>query len=696
MRMARDWLFEIGVEELPPKESPRLAEQLEAAAQTKLTEARLDYDAVAVYYTPRRLTLHVQGLDERQPDTVDEARGPAKHIGFDDDGTPTQAAEGFARSQGVAVDDLVVKSTDQGDYIFAEKRVEGRETPEVLSELAPTSVRSLAPSETMRWDESGLRFIRPIRWLLSLYGDTAIDVRLGRLQSGTVTRGHRLLGADEIEVPNVERYFQVLADNGVVLDPEDRREAINSALATIANDIKAHPALSDDLRAEIADNLENPAPVLGQFPERFLELPREVLETTLVEHQKFVPFAVGAKASPYFVGFRDGSTGQDEVVRQGYERVVVARLEDSAFFFEEDRRTSLDALADGLNRVIYQEQLGTIHDKVERMRQIAHKLTERLDWAGHQAHIDSAVRLSKADLLTQMVGEFPDLEGRMGGIYARLDGHPEPVCAGIYEHYQPKTAADPSPETSVGIVVSLADKLDTVVGSLLLGEAPTGSRDPLGIRRKTNGIVRILVERDLDLDLNGVLDDIEALYGFLPDRASLDEVRSFVRERLGRELRERHGLAHDIVDSVTAVPELNPLRTRQRAQAIRDVREDERFRTLVHAFERVANITRDRSAKHFHPQYFTEDAEQALWRAALKAEGQMEQLAASGDFAGMVERLLALQEPIDAYFEDVLVMAKDHLVRENRLAFLTWIRELFQAVGDLSQLVVEGERHADR
>jgi len=694
--MGRDWLFEIGVEELPPKEAPRLAEQLDAAAHEHLTGALLDYNSVAVYYTPRRLTLHVQGLDERQPDTVEEARGPATHIGFDEDGNPTQAAEGFARSQDVAVDDLVVKSTDQGDYIYVEKRVEGREATEVLRELAPTIVRSLAPSETMRWDDSGLRFIRPIRWLLSLYGDTTIDVRLGRLRASAVTRGHRLLGEDGIEVPDVERYFQKMADNGVMLDPDDRREAISAALATIANDIKAHPALSDDLRGEIADNLENPAPVLGQFPDRFLELPREVLETTLVEHQKFVPFAVGAKASPYFVGFRDGSTGQDEVVRRGYERVVVARLEDSAFFFEEDRRTSLEALADGLNRVVYQKQLGTIHDKIERMRQIAQKLTERLDWASHQAHVDPAVRLSKADLLTQMVGEFPDLEGRMGGIYARLDGHPEPVYAGIYEHYQPKTAGDPSPETPVGIVVSLADKLDTIVGSLLLGEAPTGSRDPLGIRRKTNGIVRILIERDLDLDLNGILGDIESLYGFLPDRAALDDVRSFVHERLERELRERHELAHDIVDSVTAVPELNPLRTLQRARAIEGVRGDERFRTLVHAFERVANITRDRSAKHFHPHYFTEDAEQALWRAALKAEGQTDQLAASGDFAGMVERLLALQEPIDAYFEDVLVMANDHLVRENRLAFLTWIRELFQSVGDLSQLVVEGERHADR
>ena len=692
--MARDWLFEIGVEELPPTESPRLAEQLRDAAHAHLQAARLDYDSVEIYHTPRRLTLLVGELAERQPDTVEEARGPAKHIGFDEAGNPTQAAEGFARGQGATVDDLVVKSTDQGEYLFLDKRIEGRDTPEVLSELAPQIVQALAPSETMRWDDSGLRFIRPIRWLVCLYGDTPVDVELGRLRSGTITRGHRLLGEAEIEIPNVARYVPLLNDNGVILDPEARRAEISSALETIANDVKAHPALSEELHHEIANNLEHPAPVLGQFPERFLELPREVLETTLVEHQKFVPFAVGEKASPYFVGFRDGSTGQDDIVRRGYERVVIARLEDSAFFFDEDRRTSLEELTEGLNRVVYQEQLGTIRDKVERMRQIARRLVEHLDWRDAEAEVDQAVRLSKADLLTQMVGEFPDLEGRMGGIYGRLDGHPDPVCDGVYEHYQPKSAADPSPETPVGIVVSLADKLDTVVGSLLLGEAPTGSRDPLGIRRKTNGIARILVERDLDLDLDAVLKDIESLYAFLPEREPLERVRSFVRERLGRELRERHEIPYDVVDAVVAVPQLNPLRTLQRARAIQAVREDERFRTLVHAFERVANITRDRTAKHFHPQYFTEDAEQALWRAALKAEGQIEQLKDTGDFAGMVDRLLALQEPIDAYFEDVLVMANDHLVRENRLAFLAWIRGLFHAVGDLSRLVVEGERDA--
>lgn len=693
--MARDWLFEIGVEELPPKESPRLAEQLRDAAASHLQDARLDYAHIEILYTPRRLVLYVQDLDEHQPDTVEEARGPAKHIAFDDAGNPTQAAEGFVRGQGASVDDLVVKSTDGGEYLFLDKRVEGRETIDVLSELSPKVVYDLSPSETMRWDDSGLRFIRPIRWLLCLYGDTAIDVELGHLRSGTVTRGHRLLGEAEIQIPNVGRYFSSLNANGVILDPQARREAITSALEQVANDVKAHPALSEGLHHEIADNLEHPAPVLGQFPDRFLELPREVLETTLVEHQKFVPFAVGEKASPYFVGFRDGSTGQDDIVRQGYERVVIARLEDSAFFFAEDRQTSLEALSKGLNRVVYQEQLGTIRDKIERMRQISHRLADRLDWSDAQDDIDRAVRLCKADLLTQMVGEFPDLEGRMGGIYARLDGHPEAVCVGIYEHYQPKSAGDVSPETPVGVVVSLADKLDTVVGSLLLGEAPTGSRDPLGIRRKANGIVRILVERELDLDLGMLLKDIEGLYKFLPDREPLERVRTFIRERLGRELRERHEVPYDVVDAVVAVPQINPLHALRRARAIEGVRGDERFTTLVHAFERVANITRDRSAKDFHPQYFTENAEQTLWRAALKAEGQIEQMKETGDYAGMVNRLLALQEPIDAYFEDVLVMANDHLVRENRLAFLTWIRGLFNAVGDLAQLVVEGERDAD-
>lgn len=685
--------MEIGVEDLPPREAPLLAEQLRSASEALFKENRICFEATVSYYTPRRLVLLVKGLDEDQQPAVLELKGPAKRLGFDAQGRPTPAALGFCRSHSATPEELLIKQTPEGEYLFLRKTVPGRPTSELLPEIIPKILQRLAPTETMRWDDSGVRFIRPIRWLLGLFGEEVVEFNYGSLRSGDITRGHRFLGEREIHVRSVPEYFKKIQQNGALLDPLERRNLIEQALRNISQRIKAHPVLSPQLLSDIADGLEHPTPILGQIPKEFLELPREILETTLVEHQKFVPFEVGGKVSPYFVGFRDGGEDHDGVVRRGYERVVRARLEDSKFFFETDRKRTLAEYAQELRSVIYQEKLGSIWNKVERMRVLAQEIAKRLG-CSQLEEIDRTVCLCKADLLTAMVGEFPTLEGIVGGIYASLEGEPELVSLGIYEHYLPKGADDPLPQRITGIVTSLADKLDTVIGSLLLGEEPTGSRDPFGLRRKANGIIRIAIERQLDLDFFRLIRDHESLYAFLPERQPIRRVEDFLSERLYYELRGDYKVAYDIAEAIVASHEGNFYRAWQKARSLERIRKEERFQSLVIAFTRVCNITRGQKPYGFDPQRFQEEAERELWRAYLKAEGQIRQLLPQGDYDSIIERLISLRAPIDRYFDEVFVMSEDTILRQNRLGFLSKVVELFLTVGDLSKIVVQGQPSA--
>lgn len=697
-RKLRDLLLEIGVEEIPPRQLPDLALQLTRAAKAELREEHLSYRGVIVQYTLRRLALHILQIDEQQNDIVRDIKGPPKRAAFDAQGQPTQAALGFCRSQGARPEDLVVRTLAEGEYCFLQERQRGRPTIGLLPELLPRVIERLVPRETMRWDDSGLRFVRPIRWLLCLYGDKPVSFSYGRLRAGSLTYSHRALGASQIEIKDTQDYFKQLKANGVVLHPSVRRAQVESDLRAIADQIRAQPLASPDLIAEIADNLEHPSPVLGRFSEKFLNLPPEVLATTLVEHQKFVPFALGSQASPYFVGFRDGGADEDGTVRAGYERVVGARLTDSQFFFELDRQTPLVERTRELRSVVYQEKLGSVWDKVRRIRKLAQMIAEQVGLSDLEA-LDRAAFLCKADLLTAMVGEFPTLQGVIGGVYAKLEGESDAVALAIREHYRPRTAEDELPESKVGIALSLADKLDTLICSLSIGEEPTGSRDPFGLRRAAYAIIHIVLHRLLPLDFYELIHQAEELYHSIPDRRPITVVEDFLSGRLYQVLRQQYGIAYDVLDAVTAAHDGNFGRVLQKVRSLEMIRGAERFRSLVIAFSRACHITRDQSAHGFVPRLFREEAERELWRAYLKAEGQIKPLLACGDFPGVIEQLVALRQPIDRYFDDVLVMAPDRELRQNRLGFLRAIVELFLNIGDLSRIVVEGkeeERDAQR
>ncbi len=685
-----DFLLEIGVEEIPPKVVPDLGNQLATLAQECFREQRLELGEVQAYYGPRRLSVLVKNLSFQQPDIEREVKGPAKKAAFDANGNPTKAAEGFAKSKGLAVSELTIKKTDEGEYLYARELVRGKPTPELLIEILPALIKKLLLPETMRWDQSGLRFIRPIRWLLALYGDEPVRFQYGRLTSGAETQGNRFYGQRHLPIKNISDYFSKLEANGVIYDQAKRKQIILSALHQQSAQLTAQYTAPDSLIDEISNQIEHPTPVIGKFPQEYLSLPKEVLASTLIEHQKFIPFVAGEQALPHFVGFRDGPEDTDGVIRAGYERIVKARLFDARFFFENDRKRKLSDFAKDLRSVVYQEKLGTIWDKVERMRHFAVEIAKRLN-LDHLPEIDKTAFLCKADLVTAMVGEFPDLEGIVGGIYAALDRESALVTTGIREHYLPKTADDPLPSSIIGMTVSLSDKIDTVVGSLLIGDAPTGSRDPFGLRRRANGLIKIALEKQLKIDFFQLIHDLEAMYSFLGKHKGFSPIEAFLSERLYQVLLQEYNVPYDILNAVLATPDGNFGRVLRKARSLEKIRDQEEFMALVAGFSRARNITQGHtSLKEFDSQLLQEEAERELWRAYLKAESQIIKLIPKEDYSGIIEQLLKLKAPIDKYFEDVLVMAQDRETRNNRLGFLNRLVALFLFLGDLSQIVVGG------
>ena len=679
-------LFEVGTEELPALEAPRLALALAERVTAGLKEARLPHGEVRVYWTPRRLALLIEGLPERQEDRVEELRGPAASVGLDEKGNPTQAALGFAKKHGASPDQLVRKKVGEREYLFLTVRTPGRPTREVLLEILPEAVRGIPCSKSMRWDDSGLSFLRPIRWLVCLLAGEVVPVRLGHLTAGRSTRGHRFFGPREVELSSPEEYLERLREAKVLADPGERGDRIRAEVKRVEEEHHVQASLSGELLGRLVGAGEWPVGVLGTIPGDFLDLPPQVIEATLHEEGKFVPFSRDGAPAEVFLGFRDGAPDETGVVRRGYERVVKARLRDSRFFFENDRKRPLADRVRDLKEVIYEARLGTMWQRVERIRAICGRLAEALELPPDL--LDRAAFLSKADLTTDMVREFPELEGVMGGIYARLDGEPEEVAQAIGEHLRPRARGDSLPETPLGVALSLADKLDAVAGAIRIGEVPTGSRDPYGIRRRGGAIVRLVLEKKLRFNLLELIDDVAELYPQVQGGKDSAEVKTFLVDRLRAALRADHGLPHDVVEAVLAAPRGDFLGALERARALAALRGEPALSDLAVAFSRVRNITKDHGAAEFDPDLFQEEAERELWRAYLKAEGHLRRAMKERDYHQAIQHLLTLKEPIDRYFDQVLVMAEDQRLRENRLGFLRAVTELFLEVGDLSRLVV--------
>jgi len=729
----RDFLLEIGTEEIPARLAPTLLEDLESKARDAFEAARLAYEDVRTVGTPRRLALLASGVSERQRDEVVEVKGPSEKVAFGETGKagggePTRAAQGFARGQGVAPEDLIVKDTPAGPYVFARRTEVGRPASEVLAEISVSLIRSLDVPRPMRWGDTDFRFIRPIRWIVALYGDEVLPVKVAGVTAGRATRGHRFLAAGETPtVFKVSAYTEVMERVGVMVDPEERSRVISEGAAREAARHGGWPMLDDDLLEEIAFLVEYPTPLAGSFPREFLELPAPVLVTTMRHHQRYIPVAEAQDGTllPVFIIIRNGGEEGLDLVRAGNEKVLQARLSDARFFFEEDRKRPLADRVDDLDGILFLQDFGTMRDKTDRLVGLAGAIWEGLGLpAGGAPKVGRAARLAKADLATKMVYELTELQGVMGREYALLSGEDPEVAEAIAEHYLPTQAGGRLPESHYGRVVSIADKLDTIVGCFAAGIEPTGSHDPYGLRRQAAGVLATAVDAGYLLPLATLLPRVADPFRDLAARAGADRdadvlkaaVLSFFLPRL-RLLLEDDGIAYDVSDAATAgwSAEGDPVRVLARARALRAFKSAGRFEDLSASYIRVTGLADKASGAQRapSPSLLSEDAELGLYQACLATRERVDstleaaverarKMAAAGHGSDAVEVLVDgysialdelsnLRQAVDRLFDEVLVMTEDETTRENRLALIKAVADLMGVAGDLSKLVVPGD-----
>lgn len=688
--MSYDFLLEIGTEELPASFIDSALEQMKRTCTKQLEQMRLSFVAIDVYGTPRRLALLVRGLAKRQAELVKETKGPSFAVAFADDGTPTKAALGFARGQGVTVDALQVRETEQGRYVFAVAREEGREAADVLTEWLPDFVRSIQFPKSMRWGESTLRFGRPVRWLVALLDDDVLPVQVDELQADRKTYGHRFLAPEPIPLATAQEYVERLRTAYVIVDPKERKQAVMQQVKAAAEQAGGRVVDDATLSAEVANLIEYPHAIVGSFSQNYLTLPTEVLITSMREHQRYFPLTDDSgRLLPLFVTVSNGPRPDEAVVRAGNEKVLAARLADARFFYDEDRKQPLHANVEKLKDVIFEQRLGTVYEKSERVEALATALSGQLGVDDQKVDtIRRGARLAKADLVTQMVYEFPELQGVMGREYARLSGEDDVVADVIYEHYLPRHAGDALPKSLPGCIVSIADKVDTIVGCFGVGLIPTGSQDPYALRRQALGVVRIALERQLNIHLGRLLETAFDLYeDKLTERGeTLTRVEEFFRQRVRGVLLEGD-IRHDVADAVIAA-DLNDLAAvLGRAKALQSFSETDEFESLMTAYERVANLADKAETDEVIPHLFETDAERHLFSAVTEAAATVPPLMGEGAYADVFARLASLRPYVDRLFADVMVMAPDADVRKNRLALLRQTLSLFNIPADLSMIV---------
>ncbi|MBI4278654.1 MAG: glycine--tRNA ligase subunit beta [Armatimonadetes bacterium] len=708
-------LVELGTEELPPLAVRPALEQLRENARALFEKARLRCGDLHVLGTSRRLVLYTPWMEARQQDLVREVRGPAAKVAYDPEGKPTRAAEGFARGQGLPVERLARRTVAEGEYVFAEIREAGRSTIEVLADLLPELFGSLRFPQAMRWGSGEVRFARPVRWMLALLGSRVIPARFAGVEAGNKTCGHRLLAPRPCAVKNLSDYRRRLRTLRVVLDPAAREQQIRQQAAAAAAKAGGEAIISPDLLEEIVFSAEHPAALSGKFDPKFLDLPREVLVTVMQHHQKY--FAVQdarGRLLPTFVAVRDGGTRHAAAVRQGHEWVLRARLADARFFFVEDRKRTLDRWAEGLRTLVFQERLGTMADKTARLAHLAPLLGASAGLGDEDlAHLRRAAVLCKADLITHMVREFPELQGVMGREYARLAGEPETVAAAIEEHYRPRGAEDDPPRTRVDALLALADRMDTLVGHLAAGMGARGSEDPYGLRRAAAGVVSSILTHELAFNLDWLVDQALAGYDAMPAGAARAQfqdaaqvaagLRDLVMARLRGRLQEE-GISYDVIDAALAPGDGDLLTAAARARALAGARQWDDFPRLFVAYDRVSRILprgEERvSVEDGEPRFLgrllndpaaqLKPAERDLIRASCAAAPLVEDAVRRKDYLSALQALRALADPIDRYFDDVLIMDPDPQVRGQRLRLMRDVAGLFLQVADLSKIVMPG------
>jgi len=690
-----EFLLELLTEELPASHVRSALEQLEAKFRQELGSARVGVRMIRCLGTPRRLVVSgdfAAGQEDRE--TV--VTGPPKAVGVGADGVFTAAAKGFARSHGIAESTLEVVTTPKGEYLGFKKTSLGTPTAAILSEAVPRILGSLTFPKAMRWGTSPFRFSRPVHGLLCLVDGRVLDVTFADLKAGGATVGHRIISPVRIEVSGFAQYKEQLAANGVIVEPEERKALILGQIESRLADLKAEVLPDPELLEELVFNVEHPLVVLGAFTESFLGLPIEVLSTAMRKHQKFFSVVRDRKQIARFLGVADAREDVRGFIRTGNERVLRARLEDARFFWEQDRKVPLAERAAGLENVVFQEKLGSYDDKAQRLKKIVSYLCGKLEAADVKDGAVEAAGLAKADLLTEMVKEFPSLQGRMGGLYAREEGYPAAVARAIYEHYQPASLEDESPSSLGGAVLSLADKLDSTVGVLGVGIEVSGSSDPFGLRRNAHGVCKIILDRKLRFSFPRLVDRVLAAYGDRLTQKREDVKRAVLDFFIGR-LRfilERQGFRYDLVSAALGPGVEQILDVLLRVQALDSLKASPQFEPFILMVKRINNILRDQPKAKVSPDLFVEKEERDLYSAFSIIEHNAAPMIARGDFVRAQGIIFKLQPVLNTFFERVLVMAEEKKLRQNRLGLLQAIARMLAQAADYSQVVVEGEKPA--
>ena len=682
--MAKDLLFEIGAEEIPAGFMPNILGQLKQLAETKLNDAHLPFESIATYGTPRRLALIVKGLADTSAEISERHKGPSASIAYDADGNATKAAIGFARGKGLDVADLVVED----GYIYAETKTAGVPAKDIVTAMLPQLITGLNFPKSMHWGNLDAKFVRPVRWLVALLDEEVIPVEFATVKSGNVTRGHRFLGADEITIKNAASYVETLKENFVMVDQDARRELISKQLHDIAASKNASIVWDDDLLEEINYLVEWPTALCGGFEESYLALPDAAIITPMKDHQRYFPLVdQDGKLLPMFLTVRNGSDHSIEVVQAGNERVLRARLDDAKFFFNEDRKKPLIDRQDGLTKIVFQEGLGNLADKTERLLKLGRVFGEECGLHEDAAVVlERATELAKTDLTTGMVTEFTELQGVMGKEYALLDGESEEVAEAIFEQYLPRFAGDVLPQTEAGKVLSIIDKVDNIVATFSRGLIPTGSQDPYALRRQTIGILNILLGSEWNISLRPIFKASMELLNVAADKQEelLNQVEEFFTLRLKNIFLDRE-VPHHVIDLLLSNNELSVADAEGLVNALLANRIDENVE-LVQAYTRMYNLVKDVEYTGVNSDLLKEDAEKALFEAASKASEASLVAWEANDYTAVVAVPATLVPAINKFFEDVMVMDKDEAIKANRLQLVRLAYSVMAIIGDISAL----------
>lgn len=691
--MTHTYLFEIGLEEMPAQMILGLEQQLQAKTELFLAEVRLAYETIETFSTPRRLAVRINGLAERQEDQLEVIKGPAKKIAQDHEGKWTKAAIGFSKGQGVEVDDIVFKDVDGVPYVFVEKQIIGQATEAVIGDIV-TVAKQLSFPVSMKWGTRSERYIRPVHWLISLLDDSVVPTSLFGIEASNTTWGHRFLG-EEILLEHPDQYEEKLLEQYVIAHYQTRRTAIQSQIRELCQDNGWQVPHMPSLLEEVTNLVEYPTVFYGQFDAGFLEVPEKILETSMADHQRYFPVRDESTGAflPYFIGVRNGDEAYLEQVVKGNEKVLVARLEDAKFFYEEDKQVTIEAFVKQLENSMYQEKLGHLRQKQVRVKEIALALAEKLNMSSEvKETLQRAGDIYKFDLMTNVVGEFSKLQGYIGSVYARERGESETVAQAIEEHYMPTHANGSLPQSEAGVLLALADKLEMLMLFFAIGLIPTGSNDPHALRRNALGVIRILVDHQLSLSLGDLMDDLIETITVAEDikagfYAHKEDLLQFFKGRLDQLLEDESNTPYDIRQAVLSTSTLDPLQVIEKAKILTHAQSETDYKLIGESFTRINNMADGLLLEQsIEPDKFQTASERALYEALVAAETDYEQHQVA---ESRFDHLRQLSPLIDQFFEENMVNADDSLVKANRQMLLKRINHLAQDFAVFSHLVVK-------